>query len=324
MSSPLFTIIVPVFNAGRYLDRAVASVRAQTLTDYELILVDDGSTDDAVDRASSIGDSRIRVIRQPNEGAPAALNRGLAAASGEYVALLDADDLWAPTKLERHLQCFRAHPHADLTFTGMAFVGADDEALSLPPRRPTGFFTFEQLFVDYVIGCSSAIALRKSAMEIAGAFDPTMLYMYDVDLVLRIARLRPTNVVAMAEALTFYRRRPGQQTCDWRPMADYWARVVDKHRSADDDAARLVCRANLNMHRYFSYLAYEQRNLPRAFALLGAAFAFDPFLFVRDVRNWKLALAYGVATILPERVHQRLQVSWHRRFETEGVQPRYT
>ena len=224
--SPLFSVIVPVFNAGEYLDRAIASVRAQTWTDFELILVDDGSTDDAVDRAGSIRDSRLRVMRQPNQGAPVALNRGLAAASGEYVAFLDADDFWAPNKLERHLECFLAHPKADLTFTGIVYVGADDEPLNLPQRQPTGSFTFEQLLVDYVIGTSSAIAVRKTAMQIAGSFDPTMLYMYDVDLVLRIARARPANVVGIAEPLTFYRRRPGQQTSDWRPMAHYWAKLL--------------------------------------------------------------------------------------------------
>jgi glycosyltransferase involved in cell wall biosynthesis len=308
-----------VFNAGEYLDRTIASVRAQTCTDFELILIDDGSTDDAVDRACAIQDSRLRVMRQSNHGAPAALNRGLAAASGDYVALLDADDLWAPNKLERHRQCFLAHPHSDLTFTGMAYVGADDEPLNLPPRRPAGFFTFEQLFVDYVVGSASAIAIRTSALRGAGSFDAAMPYMYDVDVVLRLARMRPANVVGIAEPLTLYRRRPGQQTSDWRPMADYWAKVIDKLALPDDDdAARLVCRANLNMHRYFSYLAYEQRDLPRAFSLLGAAFVMGPSQFVSDVRNWKLAMACGVATLLPKRVHQWLQVSRKQRFEAEG------
>ncbi len=305
---PLFSIIVPVFDAGAYLDRAIASVRAQTWTDFELILVDDGSTDDAVDRACSIRDSRLRVIRQSNQGAPVALNRGLAAASGEYVALLDADDFWAPNKLERHLECFHAHPNADLTFTGIVYVGADDEPLNLPQRQPKGSFTFEQLLVDYVIGCSSAIAVRRTATQIAGSFDPAMLYMYDVDLVYRIARARAANVVGIAEPLAFYRRRPGQQTSDWRPMAHYWAKVLDKHRLPDDDdAARLVCLANLNMHRYFSYLSYEQGDLSGAFALLRTAFIMDPFRFMTDIRNWKLGMACSVATILPKRTHQWLE-----------------
>jgi glycosyltransferase involved in cell wall biosynthesis len=306
--SDLFSILVPVFNAGAYLDRTIASVRAQTWTEFELIVVDDGSTDDAVDRACSIRDPRLRVIRQSNQGAPAALNRGLAVASGEFVALLDADDLWAPNKLERHLEYFRSHPDADLTFTGIVYVGADDEPLNLPRRQPEGSFTFDQLLVDYVIGSSSAIAVRTAAMQTAEPFDPALLYMYDVDLVLRIARARAANVVGIAEPLTLYRRRPGQQTSDWRPMAHYWAKVLHKHGLPDDDdAARLVCLANLNMHRYFSYLSYEQGDLSSAFALLRTAFVMDPVRFMTDVRNWKLGMACSVATILPARTRRWLE-----------------
>ncbi len=304
---PLFSVLVPVFDAGAYLDRAIVSVLAQTCGDFELILVDDGSTDDAVDRASAIRDPRLRIIRQSNQGAPAALNRGLAAASGEYVALLDADDFWAPSKLEHHRRSFLAHPDADLTFTGLVYVGADDAPLHLPSRRPAGTFTFEQLFADYVIGCSSALAIRKRALDVVGDFDPAFPYMYDLDFVLRIARVRPDNVVGTADPSTFYRRRSGQQTSDWRPMAHYWEKIVAKHRSATDDDAGLVCRANLNMHRYFSYLAYERGDLTEALTLLGAAFAMDPWSFVGDARNWKVGMLYGVASILPARVHHWLE-----------------
>ena len=135
-----------------------------------------------------------------------------------------------------------------------------------------------------------------------------MLYMYDVDLVLRIARARAANVVGIAEPLTFYRRRPGQQTSDWRPMAHYWAKVLHKHRLPDDDgAARLERLANLNMHRYFSYLSYEQGDLSSAFALLRTAFVMDPLRFMTDIRNWKLGMACSVATILPTRTRQWLE-----------------
>jgi glycosyltransferase involved in cell wall biosynthesis len=313
--SPLISIVIPVFNAGKYLDRAIASVRTQTFADFELFLVDDGSTDDAVGRARSIQDSRFCFMRQSHQGAPVALNRALAAASGEFVALLDADDFWAPNKLERHLEYFQAHPDADLTFTGVVYVGTDDDPLNLPQRLPAGRFTFEQLFVDYVIASSSTMAFRKTATQIAGSFDPAMLYMYDVDFVLRVARIRPANVVGMTEPLTFYRRRPGQQTSDWRAMAQYRAKLLDRHRLPDTgDAARLMRQANLNAHRYFSYLSYEQGDLASAASLLGTAFATDPLQFVTDTRNWKFAMACCSATVFPKRIHQ-----WLERLGTSGL-----
>jgi hypothetical protein len=181
--------------------------------------------------------------------------------------------------------------------------------MNLPARHPSGSFSFEQLFVDYAVGTSSAIAVRRSALDIVCGFDPAMLYMFDVDLVLRIAQIRKANVVGIPEALTFYRRRPGQQTSDWRAMAHFWNKLRDKHRiEGRDGMARMERRANLNMHRYFSYLAYEQRDFSTSLSLLRQAFGMDPLQFTADVRNWKLGLACSSASILPRRIHHWLEM----------------
>jgi hypothetical protein len=191
----------------------------------------------------------------------------------------------------------------------LVYVNADDQRLNLPTRQPSGSFTFEQLFVDYAVGTSSAIAVRRGALGSAGGFDPAMLYMFDVDLVLRIALLRHANVVGIPDPLTFYRRRPGQQTSDWRAMARYWEKLLDKHRIESGDVmARLERRANMNMHRYFSYLAYEQGDFSTSLSLLRQAFAMDPLRFAGDARNWKLGLACGSARILPRRIHRWLEM----------------
>src|SRR5271170_1724815 len=124
-TGPVFSVVIPVFNGGEYLERAIASVLRQTLRDFEVIVVDDGSTDGAVDRAMLIKDSRLTILSQPNAGAPTALNRGVSAARGEYIAFLDADDLWAPDKLQRQAESLIAHPEVDVTFTGLIYVGPD-------------------------------------------------------------------------------------------------------------------------------------------------------------------------------------------------------
>ncbi|MBV9759865.1 MAG: glycosyltransferase [Acidobacteriaceae bacterium] len=297
--APLFSVIIPVFNGGAYLDRTIASVLGQTFSDFELILVDDGSTDGAVDRARSIQDARLSILAQPNTGAPSALNRGIAAARGEYIAFLDSDDLWTPDKLERHRESFVAHPEADLTFSGLIYIGPDDRSLGLPERRPTGSFTFEQLFVDNVIGSSSVIAARKQAVKAAGSFDPAMLYLFDIDLVLRMSRLRPWNVLGIPEPLTLYRRRPGQQTSDWRIIAKYWSKVVDKHRTLEPKIKPLERAAQMNLTRYLSYLAFEQGDPSTAWSLLCRAFEMNPFRFTVDLRNWKLGSACAAASFLP-------------------------
>jgi glycosyltransferase involved in cell wall biosynthesis len=305
--NPVFSVIIPVFNGGSYLERTITSALGQTFPDFELILVDDGSTDGAVDRARSIKDSRLTILSQPNTGAPTALNRGISVARGEYIAFLDSDDLWAPEKLQRHLESFIAHPEVDLTFTGLIYVGPDDRPLGLPRRRPQGFFTFNQLFIDYAIGSSSVIAARRKAVNAAGGFDPAMLYLFDFDLVLRISRLRPSNILGISEPLTFYRRHPAQQTGDWRIIASYWKKVVDKFKTLEPIKIELLeRRAQLNMTRYLSYLAYEQGDPATAWSLLGEARKANPFKFSVDLRNWKLGLACGLGLFLPGRLYRWL------------------
>jgi glycosyltransferase involved in cell wall biosynthesis len=303
--NPAFSVVIPIFNGGRFLERTIASVLDQTFQNFELILVDDGSTDDAVDRARSIEDSRISILSQPNTGAPTALNRGISVARGEYIAFLDSDDLWARDKLQRHLESFLAHPEVDLTFTGLVYVGPDDQELGLPRRKPRGYFNFDQLFVDNAIGCSSAIAVRKSAVAATGGFDPTMLYLFDLDFVLRISRLRPWNILGISAPLTLYRRHPAQQTSDWRVVASYWEKVVDKYKTeAPSRIKDLERRAQLNMTRYLSYLAYERGDLATASSLLREAYHVSPLMFSIDLRNWKLGLAYCFGLLLPRRLYR--------------------
>lgn len=116
MAQPLVSCIVPVFNGEQYLREALDSIRAQTYRALELIVADDGSTDGTAAIVASYGD-RVRHVRQENTGAPAARNLGLHAARGDFVAFLDADDLWHPEKLARQMACFDARPELDLCVT---------------------------------------------------------------------------------------------------------------------------------------------------------------------------------------------------------------
>jgi glycosyltransferase involved in cell wall biosynthesis len=113
MGKPLISCIIPVFNGERYLAEALDSILAQTYRPIEIIVVDDGSTDGTRELVASYGD-QVRYLWQPNSGPATARNQGLSAASGEFVAFLDADDLWHPEKLERQLARFDARPDLDV------------------------------------------------------------------------------------------------------------------------------------------------------------------------------------------------------------------
>ena len=307
--SPEFSIITPVFNAGAYLVHTVQSALRQSCSDFELILVDDGSTDNAVDESRQLGDPRLRVLRQSNRGAPSASNAGLDVARGMYIAFLDHDDLWAPEKLARHLQYFRAHPDVDITFTWSSYIGEADQDLGLPTRRWWGQVTFEQLLVDNIIGSSSSVAIRRPSIERAGGFDVRLPLMYDLDLYLRVLRLRPASALAIPEVLSFYRRHSTQMSRDWRVLRNDWQVLIEKFRSlAPEETASVELRANINMNRYFAYVAYERREFRCGCRLLAEGFHFHPPSFLADLRNWKLTAACFAGWLLPASIYRRLEI----------------
>lgn len=124
VSNPLVSVIVPLYNKGRYVQRAIASILGQTLGDLELIVVDDGSTDGGAELVRAIDDARLHLIQQPNQGPGAARNRGLAIARAPWVSFLDADDEWLPEFLAHSLGQLQRHPDCALAVSGQ-YRGAE-------------------------------------------------------------------------------------------------------------------------------------------------------------------------------------------------------
>ena len=119
-SVPLVSVLIPTFNAGQFVTPAVRSALRQTLEDFEIIVLDDGSTHHTVERVRALRDSRLRLTQHEHRGAPFALNAGLALARGQFIALLDHDDLWLPSKLARHVAFFGRSPPPLSPFRGAA------------------------------------------------------------------------------------------------------------------------------------------------------------------------------------------------------------
>jgi hypothetical protein len=183
---PRVSVVIPVLNRPLAVRQAIDSVLAQTVQDFELIVVDDGSTDATPETLASLSDPRIRVIRHPQRrGGSAARNTGIRAARADYVAFLDSDDEWLPTKLERQLELFgRSQEHVALVYTGMQGVYADGSRRTyLPLRIPN---LARALLTDNVIGGTSVGMLRRSALEAVGGFDESLPAAQEMDLWLRV------------------------------------------------------------------------------------------------------------------------------------------
>ena len=170
-SLPLISVIIPLYNKSAHIGRCLGSVRSQTFTDYEIIIVDDGSTDDGAEIASAYLRDGDRLIQQENEGAAAARNRGIAAMRGKLAAFLDADDEWLPLHLACLVDMERRFPEAGLFSTGIALHGLGGFAICCGIDSPE-----PQLIPDYFDVClnepnpvnSSSCAIRREVFEAIG------------------------------------------------------------------------------------------------------------------------------------------------------------
>ena len=208
--SPLVSVVTPVWNAAATLAETAASVRAQSLEDWELLLVDDASSDGsaALARALADSDARIRVITLPANGGPAlARNAGIREARGRYIAFLDADDLWRPEKLARQIGFMQGAGHA-LVFCAYRRIAADGRPLGVvrPPLRVSR----ADLLKGNVIGCLTAV---YDTAAVGRVEMPPIRRRQDYGLWLEILRRVP-HAHALPDVLADYRVHPGSLSAD--------------------------------------------------------------------------------------------------------------
>lgn len=226
---PRVSVVVPVYNRAAYIEASIRSVLAQNFVAFEVIVVDDGSTDDSFARASGIGDSRVVCHRQTNSGGPAApRNVGISLARGEYVAFLDSDDLWLPDKLERQVQSLDARPDAGMAFN-LATYFDDTGALGL--RAPKVAHVPEALFASLLLDGNflptSSVIVRRDVLARTGGFDEAARFraVEDFDLWLRIAHAQP--VLFLPHVLSQHRVHAGNISQDRRAMVHKVRAVIE-------------------------------------------------------------------------------------------------
>ncbi len=230
---PRVSVIVPTFNRARLLPRSIRSVLNQTFEDFELLVIDDGSTDDTADVLASMSDPRLRHLRQPdNAGVAHARNRGLREARGRFIAFLDSDDAWHAPKLQRQIDHFETlDDDVGLAISGFETVKSDGRVDVWQPTQRGDLYN--DLLVDNVLsGASSTLMMRRSAIASAGFFDPSLPAAEDWEYWIRIAR--SMHVDSLPDVLATYhdeesvdRRSAGKQ----KNLAAR-AMIFAKHRRA--------------------------------------------------------------------------------------------
>lgn len=189
LKTPLVSVIITCYNQALFLKEAIESARSQTCRDLEIIVVDDGSTDETSEIAASFPEARY--IRQSNQGLSAARNTGIRESKGRYLVFLDADDRLHPLALETNLNGFRTHPCCALVFGAHRHISASGEAIS-PPKIPPVYQNYYQaLLQGNFIAMHAAVMYRREALEAIGNFNTALKACEDYDLYLRIAARLP-------------------------------------------------------------------------------------------------------------------------------------
>ncbi|HJU26547.1 MAG TPA: glycosyltransferase [Rhodanobacteraceae bacterium] len=261
--APTVSVILPTYDRLPLLRRAVDSVIAQTFGDWELIVVDDGSTDGTREYLESIVDARVRPLQLEHRGdITSTRSAGLRHARGEWVAFLDSDDLWVPAKLELQLRKLEARPECGWSYGAYLLVDAQERPLPERSRRlavPVSGQVLEPLLAFKVSVSIVTLLARRSLVDEIGGFDETISVRSDYDFALRLAAR--SEACALSEPLALVRDHPGRTTSQ-RRHAELYAAQERVFRKAAAAAPNGRIRA-LCLHQCATQLAGQAGALSR-------------------------------------------------------------
>lgn len=307
MNTPVFSVILPVYNSAETLYETVRSVLTQSESRFELIVVDDGSTDDSLRLALSIAgeDERVRVVSQENKGVSAARNLGAELARGELLAFIDADDRWHEDKLRQHRLLHLTHPSVDASFARIAFRESKNGQLLEPKTHstvPVGALSLVEVIGENPVCTASNLVVSRKAFERAGPFRVGMNHAEDQEWLARFVD-RGGHVLGISETLVDYRMSEGGLSADLNGMLAGWWTLTEPYRDQINmaSAEALYCR----------YLARRALRTggpaQHAIGFAAQGMRANPSAFLSDFRRGALTLAGALLSpIIPAAVRPRL------------------
>lgn len=299
--APTMSIVVPCYNASRYIADTLETVLEQTLPDWEAIVVDDGSTDNSADIVEQFvqKDRRIRLLRKQNSGVSKTRNAGSAEANGKYLAFLDADDLWHPGYLERMAAHLNAWPHIGISFAIARIVDGEGKPTgSYSSMKSSGLDTFDFLSSNPTTTCSN-LMVRKETFARLGGFPEDLCHAED-QLFLIKAHLAGICIEGCHEILVDYRVNNSGLSSDLEAMREGWETML-AHAVAEapEVIAPLVARARALNLCYLARRALRVRSALDPWRYMSAALAADwHILLARPWPTFPLIAACWFASLM--------------------------
>lgn len=286
---PVISVVVPAYNVEKTIKETIQSIQRQTFSDFELIVINDGSTDGTLDVLKTLEEPRMKVFSYENGGLPEARNRGIDRSTGEFITFIDADDLWTADKLELQLAALQNHTEAGLVYSWTSFMDSEGKAFS----KDTPVFyegnIYPQLLIGNFINSGSNVMLRRQAIESVGKFDASLKSIEDWEYWLRVAAKWPFAVVPKYQIL--YRQSPTSMASKVDVMEKYSLLVIERaFQAAPAELQYLKKRSIASTYQYLARLCLthtpDAEKINKATHNLKKAISFSPsLLFEREMQR---------------------------------------
>ena len=252
--------------------------------DFEVVVIDDGSTDNVKEWIAQVQDPRVRLVSQSNRGLAGARNRGIAESQGEYLAFLDADDLWEPTKLAKQVEILERYPEVGLVYAQVSYIDESGNSTGRVMNNSRNYQEgniWRQLTEGNFIECGSVAIVRQECFAKCGVFDRNLgSYVEDWDMWLRIAKAYPFK--AVKEPLVYYRQVSSSASRNWSAMAQSYQLVIEKafvNAAWQDLPLRNRSYGTANLVLGWKALQSKIKDFEQASYFRSQALKHDPWLF---------------------------------------------
>jgi glycosyltransferase involved in cell wall biosynthesis len=319
----LVSVIVPVYNAEKYVVATIQSVLNQTYQNFELLIIDDGSPDRSIELCRQFTDPRIKIICQENRGVAAARNHGIRLAQGEYIAFLDADDLWLPTKIAKHINHLQSDPSIGISYSYSTLIDAKDKPLGLYQLPQTHDITPVNFLLRDPIGSGSNLVAKSAvlaAIKFPVAINGVVTQCYfdedrqlnpseDTECWLRMSIKSDLKFEGIPAVLIQYRLHSGSFSHQFEKKTASWEKLLEKARGY----APGLMKQHESAARAYQFTAIARRAINQGAGLVALKLSYRALrsywriLLEEPLRTLLTLSAACLLTLLPQTLYHKLQ-----------------
>ena len=301
LSKPKVSVIVPAYNVARYIPDTLRSLQNQTLINFEVLIVDDGSTDNTAVVVEKFcqRDSRFQLLQKSNGGLSSARNYGIEGARGEYIAMLDADDIYHRDKLATHITRLYCEADVGVVYSASRAIRDDGKptfiTLSGKPIHPNPLLA---LMCKNFIGHGSNAMFRRCLVDEVGGFNESLRSWEDVDFWLRVAATQKWRFCLEKRILSYYRVRPSGLSFNISQMTTCGEQIIkDAYYRTPELVKPILPSAYAYMYRYLARLSLQGGNVKAARGFIEKALIHDKSIFYRDMRSLLTLMSVRLAPL---------------------------